>query len=366
MTTEGETARGERLVRLADVTKTYGSLTAVDDVSLDVRDGEFLTLLGPSGAGKTTLLHMIAGFVTPTTGEIYVRDDPVSDREPYERNVGMVFQDLALFPHMNVRDNIAFPLKMRRAFDGIDRRVNEALDLVRLPREYADSPVSELSGGQQQRVAIARAVVFEPTLLLLDEPLSSLDKKLREEMRDELSRIHDETDLTIVHVTHNQTEALTMSDRIAVVRDGGVEQVGPTQSLYADPASPFVAEFVGNTTLLDGEVGGTDATGGVATAAGLDVAFDGGGVGDGDDVTVGVRAERVHVAPDAADLSFDNAFTGTVEDVTFEGSRTNYTVAVDDVRFEVFAQNAERTSVFDEGASVGVGWPRENTFVWPR
>ncbi|MFW6385012.1 MAG: ABC transporter ATP-binding protein, partial [Halodesulfurarchaeum sp.] len=245
-------------VRIDRVTKDYGDVVAVDDVSIDVRDGEFLTLLGPSGAGKTTLLHMIAGFVEPTRGDIYIDGEVITDRPPYERNIGMVFQSMALFPHMTVAENIAFPLEMRR-YDRarIDDRVEEMLDLIGLP-DIGERDVSELSGGQQQRVAVARGLAFEPSLLLLDEPLSSLDKKLREEMRQEVLRIHREADVTTVHVTHNQEEALTMADRIAVIDDGRVAQCSPTRELYASPNSTFVADFIGNTNLLRGRVSGWD------------------------------------------------------------------------------------------------------------
>jgi putative spermidine/putrescine transport system ATP-binding protein/spermidine/putrescine transport system ATP-binding protein len=358
-----DTAEREAVVRLDGVTKEFGSLRAVDDVSIPIHDGEFLTILGPSGAGKTTLLHMIAGFETPTAGEIYIDDDPVSDQPPYDRDIGLVFQDHALFPHMTVRENIAFPLKMRRENPtDIDDRVEETLDLVRLPVDYADKPVDALSGGQQQRVAFARAIVYEPTLLLLDEPLSSLDKKLREEMRAELARIHEETELTIVHVTHNQTEALSMADRIAVIRDGGLEQLAPTRELYADPATPFVADFIGNTTLLSGTVTQVENDRATVAVGSGSIRIPGDVVPDTDSVVVAVRAEQV-----ALDADRDNTYRATVEQVSFEGDRTQYHAFVPDFEATVrlVDQDSDRGSVAARGDTVTIGWDAADALVYP-
>ena len=359
---------GEAVVEIDRVTKRYGSLVAVDDVSIPIRDGEFLTILGPSGAGKTTLLHMIAGFDRPTEGEIYIDDQPVSDEPPNERNIGLVFQSLALFPHMSVKENIAFPLKMRRENpEDIDGQIEEVLELVQLPVDYKDKPVGDLSGGQQQRVAFARAIVYEPTLLLLDEPLSSLDKKLREEMRGELTRIHAETDLTIVHVTHNQTEALSMADRIAVINDGALEQLAPAKEIYAEPATPFVAEFIGDTTMLDGTVDRVD--GGRATVAVGDdrvgVETDG-GLTSGDGVRIALRAEKIALDHDSVDA--DNAYDATVEQVAFEGDQTQYTVSVPslDAVIDVTHQDPDPETVFDRGDAVTAGWDAADVFVYDR
>lgn len=364
---EADERGGETVVSIDGVTKRYGSLTAVDDVSIPIRDGEFLTILGPSGAGKTTLLHMIAGFEQPTEGEIYINDEPVSNEPPNERDIGLVFQSLALFPHMTVEGNISFPLKMRREDPGdIESQVEEVLELVRLPVEYRDKPVGDLSGGQQQRVAFARAIVYEPTLLLLDEPLSSLDKKLREEMRRELARIHDETDLTIVHVTHNQTEALSMADRIAVINGGELEQLDPAKEVYAEPQTPFVAEFIGNTTMLEGTVDRVDDGVAVATVGQGEIAF-----GAADDVaadrpvTLGLRAEKIAI--DTGEPGTDNAFEGSVEQVSFEGEQTQYTVDVSDLdaRLEVTHQDPRPETVFERGDSAVVGWDAADVFVYP-
>jgi len=299
---------------------------------------------------------MIAGFEKPTSGEIYIDGRPVSDEPPYERDIGLVFQSHALFPHMTVKENIAFPLKMRReSLDDIDEKVTDILELVRLPTDYADKPIDDLSGGQQQRVAFARAIVYEPTLLLLDEPLSSLDKKLREEMRAELARIHEETELTIVHVTHNQTEALSMADRIAVIRDGGLEQLDTAQDLYASPETPFVADFIGNTTLLSGSV--TDRTDDVATVSVMDgtIRIPAGAVEGATDVVVAIRAEQASLGSNC-----DNTYDATVEQVSFEGDRTQYHVEVPafGTSVRVVDQQSDTHVVHDRGDEVTVGWDR--------
>jgi putative spermidine/putrescine transport system ATP-binding protein len=235
--------------------KSYdGRVNAVDGISLDIAKGEFLTLLGPSGSGKTTTLMMIAGFEGPTSGAIELAGEDLTRRKPYERNIGVVFQNYALFPHMTVERNVAFPLRMR-AFPRARQteRVREVLDLVGL-RQFADRQPRALSGGQQQRVALARALVFNPDVLLLDEPLGALDKNLREQMQVELKRIHREVGITMVYVTHDQTEAMTMSDRIAVFSHGTLEQTAPPLEVYHRPRTRFVGEFIGDSNFFTGRV----------------------------------------------------------------------------------------------------------------
>lgn len=250
-----------RSLSLANLVKHYGGLQrAVDDISLDVAPGEFVTFLGPSGSGKTTTLMMIAGFQEPSEGQINISGRSVGHIPPYERNIGVVFQNYALFPHMSVAHNVAFPLKMR-GVPKKDRQLKSMEALARVGLQgFAGRHPGELSGGQQQRVALARALVFEPDLILLDEPLGALDKNLREHMQLELKRIHREAGVTMIYVTHDQTEAMTMSDRIAVFNSGKIEQVGTPLDIYFRPKTKFVASFVGDSNLIDAEVIGKDGT----------------------------------------------------------------------------------------------------------
>lgn len=246
-----------RSLTLRAITKSYvAGLKAVDAVNLDVRAGEFVSFLGPSGSGKTTTLMMIAGFERPTSGEISVAGRAIDSVEPYDRNIGMVFQNYALFPHMTVAQNVAFPLRMRRTPAGqTQQKVSDALAMVGLS-DFARRLPSALSGGQQQRVALARALVFEPDLVLLDEPLGALDKALREQMQMELKRIHRELGVTMIYVTHDQAEAMAMSDRIAVFNRGRIEQIGTPSEIYFKPQTQFVASFIGDSNLLSGKAAG--------------------------------------------------------------------------------------------------------------
>ena len=249
--------RGAALpITIRQLTKTYGDVRALDHVDLDIRSGEFLTLLGPSGSGKTTLLMMLAGFIRPDHGSVKFGDEEVVRLAPHKRDVGMVFQNYALFPHMDVKSNIAFPLKLRRVPRAeIVERVDRALETVQLSG-YGNRRIDQLSGGQRQRVALARAMVFEPRIVLMDEPLSALDKKLREQMQIELRQLHENLGMTTIYVTHDQREALTMSDRIAVINHGKVMQLDTPRAIYERPANRFVAEFIGESTFLDVEIAG--------------------------------------------------------------------------------------------------------------
>jgi len=245
-------------ISIRDVTKTYGRTAALDNVSLEIASGEFITLLGPSGSGKTTLLMVLAGFIRPDSGEIHFGDREVTLVPPHKRDIGMVFQNYALFPHMTVAGNLAYPLKLRGvARAEVDARVARALDMVQLAG-LGERQVDQLSGGQRQRVALARAIIFEPRILLMDEPLSALDKKLREQMQIEVRHLHQRLGMTTVYVTHDQREALTMSDRIAVINHGRLRQIDKPQDLYERPNNRFIAEFIGESHFLPVEVrGGT-------------------------------------------------------------------------------------------------------------
>jgi len=295
---------------LRDVTKSYdGKTNAVDGVSIAIERGEFVTFLGPSGSGKTTTLMMVAGFEHPTGGTIELAGENLTERKPYQRNVGMVFQNYALFPHMTALKNVIFPLRMRRfPREEIEGRAQKMLDLVGLGR-FAGRYPRELSGGQQQRVALARGLVFNPDVLLLDEPLGALDKNLREQMQVEIKRIHREVGITMIYVTHDQTEAMTMSDRVAVFRDGRVEQLGSPLAVYDRPASRFVGEFIGDSNFFAGR---TDrAWPGVIELDKIGpvrVAPDAAAAGE---VDVMIRPERLRLGP-AADA--DNVFDMIVDD----------------------------------------------------
>jgi spermidine/putrescine transport system ATP-binding protein len=322
-------ALGARVV-FDRIEKQYGPVTAVDDVSLDIGPGEFVTLLGPSGSGKTTTLMMLAGFEIPTAGEIYVDDDPIAAVPPYRRNIGMVFQNYALFPHMNVGQNVAYGLAMKRVpkTERV-RRVAEALEMVRLPHVEKRKP-SALSGGQQQRVALARALVNRPAVLLLDEPLGALDLKLRKAMQLELKALNREIGATFVYVTHDQEEALTMSDRIAVMSDGRILQIGSPAEIYERPRSRFVADFIGQTNFLSGRL--------VRRSEGVtEVEITGSGVvravsapGEASDhpeqVTIAVRPERTQLVDGADPTGGLNVLSGLVREVIYLGTHSQYVV----------------------------------------
>jgi spermidine/putrescine ABC transporter ATP-binding subunit len=241
-------------IEVKNLCKKFGDLLVIDHVSFKIPKGEFLTLLGPSGSGKTTTLNLIAGFIFPTSGEIFINEEPVEKKPTFKREIGMVFQNYALFPHMNVSENIAFPLQRRKVEKTqIFKKVEEVLDIVQLSG-YGTRMPHELSGGQQQRISLARAIVYEPSVLLMDEPLGSLDKKLRGQMQLEIKQIQERLKITTIYVTHDQEEALTMSDRIAVMKKGRIAQVGTPEDLYEKPTSSFIADFIGETNILHGEI----------------------------------------------------------------------------------------------------------------
>ncbi len=316
------------VLELAGVRKRYESLVAVDDLDLALEAGEFLTLLGPSGSGKTTTLMMVAGLQQPDAGRITLNGVSVANLPPYRRDIGMVFQNYALFPHMTVRRNLAFPLEMRGTQAAeIARLVDEALALVKLPDHGGRLP-KQLSGGQQQRVALARAMVYRPALLLMDEPLGALDRKLREQLQLEIKRVHRERGISVLYVTHDQEEALTMSDRIAVFNKGRIEQIGTPEELYDRPATRFVARFIGDTNLVEGRVLGV--AGGICeieTAAGRVAASARTPLQAGSPVSVAVRPERVVLAPvEAAGVGLE----GVIVEQVFLGTSRKYVVRLAD------------------------------------
>jgi spermidine/putrescine transport system ATP-binding protein len=283
-------------VVLENVVKRYGNTEVVRELNLSVRQGEFLTLLGPSGCGKTTTLMLIAGFEFPTAGRVYIDGQDITSQPPFLRNVNTVFQNYALFPHMKVADNVAFGLRTRRTpRDEIPARVREALALVQM-EDYAARWPRQLSGGQQQRVALARALVLRPEVLLLDEPLGALDLKLRKEMQVELKHLHRKLGVTFLFVTHDQEEALTMSDRIVVMNGGQIEQIGPAAEIYDQPRTRFVAEFIGETNLLPARVLERTAEGALVEAAGVKLPIAHRAMPAGDSLLLSVRPERVRVA----------------------------------------------------------------------
>jgi putative spermidine/putrescine transport system ATP-binding protein len=340
-------------VRLEGVVKTFGTVRAVDGVTLTVRAGEFLTLLGPSGSGKTTTLACVAGFAVPTEGEVLIQGQPVTFEPPFKRNVGMVFQHYALFPHMSVAENLAFPLRMRkRPALEIRERVAWALALVQLEDLGARAP-RQLSGGQQQRVALARALVFEPPVLLMDEPLGALDKKLRAEMQLELKHLQARLGVTVIYVTHDQEEALTLSDRVAVMNRGRIEQVGAPLDLYESPRTRFVAEFVGESNLLAGTVAATDGGGlALATRGGLRVPLAPGSAGAGETLTLLVRPEKIALAGEGQAL-----VEGEVVEAIYLGESTRYVVRAESGEvFVVKQQNLAAGAAIKAGTRVGLRW----------
>jgi putative spermidine/putrescine transport system ATP-binding protein len=308
--------------------KTYDDVVAIDNVSLDIRQGEFMTFLGPSGSGKSTTLYIVAGFQEPTEGRVLLDGKPLLSVAPNKRNIGMVFQRYTLFPHLTVGENVAFPLRVRRRPDAeIKAKVEKMLGLVHLS-EFRDRMPAQLSGGQQQRVAIARALAYDPPVLLMDEPLSALDKKLREEIQLELRRIHQETGVTILYVTHDQEEALRLSDRIAVFNKGRIEQCGTGEALYANPVSKFVANFIGNSNFLPVRVtaSGADQSSGVFPNGHAIATLGNPALTAGDDGALMVRPEQMRIRA----LGASNGMAGlpvTVRDITYLGDAMHYAVA---------------------------------------
>jgi spermidine/putrescine transport system ATP-binding protein len=358
-------------IHLDGVSKQFADTLAVDDLTLSIERGAFYAMLGPSGCGKTTTLRMIGGFEDPTAGRVYLGGDDVTEHPPYRRDVNTVFQSYALFPHLSVEKNVAFGLERKKTDKGeVKRRVGEALEMVQL-QGYGKRKSSQLSGGQQQRVALARALVNRPRALLLDEPLGALDLRLRKQLQIELKRIQQDVGITFVHVTHDQEEAMSMADTIAVMNSGHIEQAGSAADLYERPRTEFVANFLGVSNLIDGKLGRSE--GGLAhvqthDGASLHVPADRVGPHDTDSIRVGVRPEKITLravnghAPDG-DL---NTLRGTVVVAAFLGTSIQYVIkALGGEELTVFAQNLDGSEPdsFGAGREVDLTWNPHHTFV---
>jgi len=364
--TERPKSSGAAVV-LEKVRKSFGSVTAVADVSFAIEPGEFITLLGPSGSGKTTTLMMIAGFDHPTEGEIYVDGTPIVGVPPYRRGIGMVFQNYALFPHLTVAENVGFALKQR----GVGKpeivdRVGETLDIVRL-RGYEARYPRQLSGGQQQRVALARAIIFHPRVLLMDEPLSALDKQLREELQLEMKRLHQQLGITFIYVTHDQREALIMSDRIAVMNQGRIEQAGSPSDLYDRPATRFVAGFIGESNFLEGEVAGLQGRDVAATVAGATVvAISRQPPAVGARVVLAIRPEKIGFRDLSASAPQTrlNTIKAVVREVAFVGEMHRYILEIaPGVTLVAKQQHRFQMKARAPGERVMIEWHVEDSLV---
>ena len=360
-----QTQAGSRSLRLSQLTKEFAAFTAVKSLDLEVPHGSFFALLGPSGCGKTTTLRMIAGLETPTSGTIHVGDSDITYAKPYKRPVNTVFQSYALFPHLDIYENVAFGLRRRRSAE-VDKQVKEMLALVELESQARKKP-PQLSGGQQQRVALARALINRPDVLLLDEPLGALDLKLRRAMQLELKRIQTEVGLTFVHVTHDQEEAMTMADTIAVMNAGVIEQLGSPAELYDNPATTFVANFLGQSNLIAGEIVGAEGgvvrvnMQGTTVSIPAERAHAASGAG-----WVGIRPEKVLIAPpgEAIDAPGNHMTGAVITDVSFIGVSTQYQLRMPwGQELIAFEQNTGSRGVLAPGTQVDVSWRPEFAFL---
>ena len=353
----------EAFVRFQDVQKSYdGEILVVKGLNLDISKGEFLTMLGPSGSGKSTCLMMLAGFETPTHGEILLGGKSITNIAPHHRGIGMVFQNYALFPHMTIFENLAFPLEVRKmGADAIKEKVGKTLDMVRMGG-FENRRPGQLSGGQAQRVAVARALVFEPELILMDEPLGALDKQLREQMQYEIKHIHESLGVTVVYVTHDQSEALTMSDRVAVFNDGIIQQLATPEVLYEQPENAFVAQFIGENNKLEGHIKSQMDNGlcevelaGNQMVTALNVQ----NRDIGAETSMSIRPERVILNPQ--DNQVDNKATGKITESIYLGDHLRLNVrAFGEQEFIMKVPNATEHSTLIEGTEVSVGWRSED------
>ena len=353
-------------LRLERLSKNFGEFIAVEDVNLHIRRGEFLTILGPSGSGKTTLLMIIAGFLEATTGDIQFDGLSIMSLRPEKRNFGMVFQGYALFPHMTVRQNIAYPLEVRKgARDEIVKRVDEMLELVQL-ETFGDRLPRQLSGGQQQRVALARALIFDPLVLLLDEPLGALDKKLRSNVQTQLKHLHRKVGKTFVYVTHDQEEALSMSDRVVIMNHGRVVQVGSPQELYESPSTVFAANFIGKSNILRGVVNQVDGNEVVYAIADkyFQQLVSKEKFSKSDEIILALRPEKIKIARGKVKSNEVNILVGRIIDITYFGSTISVNVETDAVgEFIVEVQAWRNQETLEEGQEISLTWSPDAAFI---
>lgn len=349
-------------LKLTRITKTFGDFTAVDDLTLTIPQGSFFALLGPSGCGKTTTLRMIAGLEEPTVGSIHIGDTDITTKKPYQRPVNTVFQNYALFPHLSIFENVAFGLR-RRGIKDVKEQVEKVLKLVELPH-FADRKPTQLSGGQQQRIALARAIVNRPALLLLDEPLGALDLKLRRQMQIELKWIQTEVGLTFVHVTHDQEEAMTMADTIAVMNEGKIEQMGSPAELYESPSTAFVANFLGQSNLIRGKIESSDGDSSVVLVHGQKISLvKSRNRSQSASVLVGIRPEKIRIGLPEDRVTGNSLTGGIVSDVSFVGVSTQYVVEMPWKQdLMVFEQNDGGTPTLRPGDPVSLSWNEPFTF----
>ena len=361
MSFDASSARGDLI--LTRITKEYGDFKAVDDLSLTIPKGSFFALLGPSGCGKTTTLRMIAGLEEPTIGSIHLGETDITTAKPYQRPINTVFQNYALFPHLTIFENIAFGLR-RRGIKDVDAEVNKVLNLVELPHLAGRKP-TQLSGGQQQRIALARAIVNRPALLLLDEPLGALDLKLRRQMQIELKWIQKEVGLTFVHVTHDQEEAMTMADTIAVMNEGQIEQMGSPADLYDNPKTAFVANFLGQSNLIKGTITGNDGDSIIADLYGQKISLPKNRSHAIDNsMYAGIRPEKFRISLLDTPVSGNVLTGGRIEDVSYIGVSTQYQVEMPwGQELMVFEQNDDGVAPFNKGDAVNISWAPVFTFA---